>query len=285
MSVVGIDVSRYQTVTPPLAGRSFLFARASIGTQRDPTYAMHIGNARAAGLIVGAYHFGDNRIPVADQARAFVAAAGDVDFYFLDVEGAHAMDAGQIRAFFAMVRAAGHRVGLYHSLSGFPELGQDYNWVAYWAAVPPSINWTFWQYRGSPLDLDRFIGTLDELRALAGRLPDTSTGDDMVQLNVTDAAPDPALVDLAIGVQIYALANPPEPKVKVASGGAGLYSPFASGNYRAVVFSTGGVRQLGLVRVADCRNVRPASDPRPAVRAVLDELGPAIADVIAQRRP
>lgn len=173
MTVEGIDVSLYQPTTPSLVGRRFLFARASIGTRTDDKYAMHIRNAKAAGLVTGAYHFGDNRIAAATQAAVFLKAAGDVDFYFLDVEGSNAMGSAAIRAFFAAVRTAGQKVGLYHSLSGFPELGQDYNWVAYWSGVPPSINWTFWQYRGSPLDLDRFIGTLAQLRTLADPTPST----------------------------------------------------------------------------------------------------------------
>ena len=57
MSVEGIDVSHWQTSTPSLSGLSFLIARASVGNAIDDKYAMHIGNARKAGLITGAYHF------------------------------------------------------------------------------------------------------------------------------------------------------------------------------------------------------------------------------------
>jgi hypothetical protein len=168
MSATGYDVSKYQTSTPILTGKSFLFVKATGGLTPDPLYARHIANARKAGLVTGAYHFGYNFISAAAQARAFYAAAGNVDFYFLDVEGRYAQSSAQVRAFFAEFRrvSGGKKIGLYHSLSGFPELGQDYNWVAYWSNYPPSINWTFWQYRGSPLDLDRFIGTDAQLRAL-----------------------------------------------------------------------------------------------------------------------
>ena len=166
----GIDVSRYQATTPSLAGLSFLLARASIGTWPDHVYPTHIANARKAGMIVGAYHFG-TAAPVAAQVATFLASAGSADQFALDLEsngGQPPMTWTQARAFIAAVKATGRKIGLYHSRSGFPSLGQDWNWVADWSQVP-SIPYRFWQYRGSPLDLDHFNGTLAQLRALAGK--------------------------------------------------------------------------------------------------------------------
>jgi hypothetical protein len=165
----GVDVSRYQAKTPPLVGLDFLFARATYGTWHDPLFPMHAANARLHDVAVGAYHFGTSG-PVGPQVAAFLAAAGKVDFYVLDLEsesGKTPMSAAQARSFIAAVRATGKRCGLYHSDSGFPSLGQDWNWVAKWSATAPSRNWAFWQYRGSPLDLDHFKGSLEQLRALA----------------------------------------------------------------------------------------------------------------------
>lgn len=170
MTVDGIDISHHQATTPSLAGLEFLFARATYGTSPDRLYAQHIANARRAGLVVGAYHFGRNQ-PVADQVDAFLRAAGDVDLYALDLEsdgGSPAMTASQARAFIAAMHARGRRVGLYHSESGFADIGQAWHWVANWSR-PPARLWTFWQYRGSPLDLDRFNGSRDELWRLVGR--------------------------------------------------------------------------------------------------------------------
>lgn len=172
MTLEGIDVSRYQRTTPNLAGLSFLMARATYGTARDPMFATHIANARKAGLLVGAYHFGVGDISAPVQGGAFLAAAGAVDFYVLDLErngSAMSMTHAQATLFMAGVRAKGHRIGLYHSDSGFPSLGQDWSWVAKWGATPPSRSWAFWQYRGSPLDLDRFHGDSAALHALAGQ--------------------------------------------------------------------------------------------------------------------
>lgn len=161
----GIDVSAHQATTPPLAGLAFLFARATYGTRADVRYAEHVAHARAAGLVVGAYHFGRN-LPVPDQVAAFLAAAGTVDYYALDLEsdrGNPPMTLGQARAFIAAVKATGRKIGLYRSESGFPSAGQDWNWVANWSAAP-RIPWLFHQHRGAPLDLDRFNGTPAQLR-------------------------------------------------------------------------------------------------------------------------
>jgi GH25 family lysozyme M1 (1,4-beta-N-acetylmuramidase) len=171
VDVLGIDVSKWQVKTPKLTGKSMLFARASIGTVVDPRYKRHIKNARKAGLVVGAYHFNWDTVPVAAQVQAFLAAAGAVHFYFLDVEGKHAFDRNQTEDFIDRMHAAGKRCGLYHSASGYFDAGQDYDWVARWSSSPPEQHWDFWQYRGSPLDLNRFNGTLAQLQALAGIVP------------------------------------------------------------------------------------------------------------------
>jgi hypothetical protein len=146
---------------------------------------MHITNARKAGLIVGAYHFNWDTVPVDAQVQAFLGAAGAVDFYFIDVEGKHAFDHAQTARFIDGMHAAGRRCGLYHSDSGYFEAGQDYDWVARWSATPPSQHWDFWQYRGDPLDLDRFNGTLAQLQALAQIVPAWGP----------DVAPDIRIVD------------------------------------------------------------------------------------------
>lgn len=165
----GIDVSKWQATTPALAGLSFLIARASIGTTVDPMYATHIANARKAGLVVGAYHYnwtGDPRV----QARYFLTMAGDVDLYAIDVEGATRFSDDAARAFIDECHLAGKRCGLYASLSGYPDVGQDWRWIAYWSSTDkaPTLPWDFWQYGGTGVDRDAFRGTEAELRAWIG---------------------------------------------------------------------------------------------------------------------
>lgn len=171
MTLAGIDVSSFQSGTPPLAGLSFLFARATYGTAADTRYAMHIANARKAGLVTGAYHFGRGVESIGVQVAAFLAAAKDADLLALDLEsdGANVgMTNAQAAQFIAAVQATGRTIGLYHSASAYPtSLGQDWRWIASWTASPPALAWQFWQYTDKPVDGDRFNGDQSALLLLA----------------------------------------------------------------------------------------------------------------------
>ena len=164
----GIDISYWQDAEP-LAGCSFAFARATYGTTADSRYAQHMTAFRKAGIVTGAYAFGINADGAA-QAAKFLDVAHDADLLALDWEAEKdkpPMTEAQTAAFIAAVHAAGRTIGLYHSLSGFPDVGQDWNWVAAWGAIEPHIPWAFWQSRGRPLDLDHFNGNELALQALA----------------------------------------------------------------------------------------------------------------------
>ena len=182
----GIDVSSHNG-DPTLRGLSFLFARACYATRADSKYARHVARARAAGLVVGAYIFGvgGRQASVAAQVATFLRIAKGADLLALDLEtnGTGAtMTNAEARQFIALVHKAGHPIGLYHSRSGFPALGQDWNWCAQWRTAPPvGIAWRFWQYQGHPLDRNRFNGTEAELRRLAGRPESTSVSPTIAQ--------------------------------------------------------------------------------------------------------
>jgi hypothetical protein len=178
LSIRGIDLSKWQSSTPSLTGMDFVIARASIGTTADERFAQHIGKARAAGAVTGAYHFNwRTGASPEEQARFFVAKAGAVDLLFLDVEGDQAFTADQSKRFIAEVHRLGRKCGLYMSASVYRwTLGQDYHWIAKWGSTPPNGAWDFWQYTSDGkvsgytgrLDLNYFNGSLAELRALAG---------------------------------------------------------------------------------------------------------------------
>jgi hypothetical protein len=175
MTLEGYDISHHQTATPDLTGVDFVVCRATYGATPDRLFAMHSANARAAGKVVGAYHFarpvttGDT---VEEQVEAFLAAAPDADFYAVDREKDG--DAGTItladtRRLISLVRATGRRIGLYASESSFRELGQDWSWVARWSSMEPTIPWDIWQWEGGgadQLDNDKFRGTRGALLAL-----------------------------------------------------------------------------------------------------------------------
>jgi hypothetical protein len=234
----GIDVSHWQSTTPSLAGLDFLFARASIGTQTDERYGQHIAAAKKAGLVTGAYHFGDNRTTADAQAAAFLKAAGDVDLYVLDHEGANQMTDAQAKRFIALVKAARGGCGLYASLSGFPSFGQSYNWIALWASTPPTKAWTFWQFGGSGIDHDIFNGTRADLLAFAGR------EEPMTEI---DFAPAPATLDIPQGIAILN----PDGSARIASN-PGL---------RTSVFSPGTTRSAGDTVLRLVTWTRPDPDP------------------------
>lgn len=172
MTVEGIDISHWQYRTPPLGtSLEFVFVRATYGIYPDDRYDLHAKDVRSAGKILGAYHFGRNGDPV-PQVRAFLDAIGPtVKLVALDLEkdgGLPRMTNAQASAWIAAVQKTGRKVGLYHSESGFPHLGQDFNWVANWDQTP-SIPWTFHQYAViRSVDRDRFKGSIAELEALAG---------------------------------------------------------------------------------------------------------------------
>lgn len=156
-----------------------MFARATYGLKTDSMFATHIANAKKAKIVTGAYHFmyGSSVASPEAQADAFmkVALARKADIWALDYEPSQApATKSEAKRFIARVHKAGYKIGLYASRSGFPfDLGQDFDWIADWDATVFPRHAEFWQYRGSPIDLDKFDGTYEELRALAAIPPIT----------------------------------------------------------------------------------------------------------------
>jgi len=191
----GIDISKWQTTTPSLRGRSFVIARATWQTTKDRRFDMHAKNVLSKGKVLGAYHFGTGDAGALAQAKAFLAACGaKPSFLVLDLErnaSGTTMSIARAKAFIKAVRALDplkRKIGLYHSASNWPgALGQDFNWVAHWGVNEPARkNWTLHQYRGAPLDLDQFNGTVAEMRAYFA-MPDTAATPDPEP----DPEPDP----------------------------------------------------------------------------------------------
>ncbi|GAC1618034.1 MAG: hypothetical protein NVS9B1_27270 [Candidatus Dormibacteraceae bacterium] len=289
--IEGLDVSVYQSTTPPLTGLGFLFAKATEGTGYvDPTYTMHVANAERAGLVVGAYHFGIAGDP-AGQAAHFLATIGAVRMLALDFERANPqMSQAEGRAFIAAVHAAGYRIGLYAPDSGFPDLGQDWNWVASYD-YRPTRPMLFWQYTSKPnLDRDHFYGTLAELRALAGKdatvqttfvLPSTAkvgsltvAGNGHYYLRLQDGVLQPAP---AGWVKAFAI-GPVTLKPPIPGGAAGAD--------RSTAYLVGDDAAAFLA--SDVTFTPAPADTAPAVNAALDHVLAAVTDVgkaIQEARP
>lgn len=247
----GIDVSHWQKKTPILTGLGFLIARATYGTDPDSTFVMHTTAARKAGLVTGAYHYGRHG-NVSGQVDAFLQAAetADVDLIAVDLEkdgDNPAMTNAEAKAFIDAVRARGRKIGLYaSSLRPYPDLGQDWRWVADYRDIShPPVAWDIWQYTSSDgkLDRDRFRGTKDELRLL-GR-------DDMKPAPITDERPG-VTIDAAAGADWYDVDNVTKLGDGVDAPMTGRPSPygvgtFGSGGRRAIYVTLSGLRRTVLI--------------------------------------
>ncbi len=207
-TIKGIDVSSYDPTVDftmaHAAGIEFAFVRASDGTQYpDPMFATHWANAKAAGVIRGAYQFfrpAEDPIAQADLLLSRAQyAPGDLP-PVLDLENAGGLTQDQVvaavKAWVDHVTAAiGRPPIVYAGLYSWPTLtnSADFTtsplWVAqYTSAACPDIprpwtRWMFWQdtaggsvagVPGSMLDMDLFNGTLDDLVAFTNGAPPPS---------------------------------------------------------------------------------------------------------------
>jgi GH25 family lysozyme M1 (1,4-beta-N-acetylmuramidase) len=201
-TIEGIDISHWQGTinwtSVAAAGKRFAFMKASEDTNyTDPTYTSNRSSAKAAGLVVGAYHFAQPSATVgngAAQADHFVdvasPASGDL-YPVLDLERSNGLTWTQmtvwVKEFLERVyQRTGVRGVIYCSPSfwknymgdtgWFASNGYTILWVAHWTTAPsptvPAANWggrswTFWQYTSDGtvpgisgrVDLDRYNGT------------------------------------------------------------------------------------------------------------------------------
>ena len=196
----GIDVSYHQGAIDWArvagAGKAFAFVRATAGTlTSDVAYARNRADARAAGVAVGSYHFGNPDSAANDalnEARWFVqnATVGSGDLVpVLDLEVSNGLSAAALttwaRTWLTEVESAtGVRPLIYTTPNFWSSsmantdwfAANGYHvWVAHWTtAAQPTVpagnwgghGWTFWQHSSTgsvpgvsgPVDLDRFNG-------------------------------------------------------------------------------------------------------------------------------
>jgi len=189
------------------AGMAFAYAKASDGgTGTDPRFAANWAAMKAAGVLRGAYHFFRPATSAEAQADHYVQlvgalAPGDLP-PMLDVEETATKTSPEqwaaiavadrvplVQTWLDRVEAALGLRPILYTRAGFVEkyfpdpgeLTDDLLWVAHYTSQPaPNLppgwtDWTLWQFSetgtvagvGGAVDLDRFNGTLDDLRALA----------------------------------------------------------------------------------------------------------------------
>lgn len=197
--IEGIDVSHWQGpidwARVAASGRKFAFMKASDSTTYvDPTYPTNDAGARAAGLVVGAYHFarpdltpGDAVAEADHFANQLRLGSGDLP-PVLDLEQTGGLGVPDLHAWVeAFLEQLYVRTGvrgiIYVSPSfwtnrmgnsgWFAAHGYNVLWIAHWTTAPepwvPADNWggkgwTFWQYTsdgsvpgiGGRVDLDRY---------------------------------------------------------------------------------------------------------------------------------
>ncbi|SEB37519.1 glycoside hydrolase family 25 protein [Terriglobus roseus] len=196
-----VDLSHHNNKTDLEAARRSgilgVIHKATQGlTYTDPFYAPHRTAARAAGLLWGAYHFGDGSDGL-QQAERFLSVVGDPRgmLLVLDFEAnpvGPSMSLEEARAFVTHVQSAtGVWPGLYcgHYIKELlgpkkdPVLANCWLWIAQYGPTPvvPATwkTWTMWQYTDGAAglnpkpvpgiglcDRDQFNGTQEGLNDL-----------------------------------------------------------------------------------------------------------------------
>jgi lysozyme len=198
---VVVDISHHNNTVDLGAAKASgilgVFHKATQGTSFvDPLYSQHQKQAKDAGLLWGAYHFGDGSDGV-QQADSFLKTVGDPTgmLLVLDFEAnpvGPSMSIEEARAFVTHIQAqtggwpgfyCGHYFKETLGSGTDPVLANCWLWLAQYGPTPviPATwsEWTFWQYtdgaNGPPphsvpgiglCDRDQFNGTEGELTTL-----------------------------------------------------------------------------------------------------------------------
>lgn len=201
-AVRGIDVSHFQGQIdwPKVAGGgiSFCYVKATDGVAfSDVRFVANYGGSKGAGLLTGAYHFLRPELNAEQQAESFLHLLPQLSIGelppVLDVELAGGANASTIidavQTWVEAVENVLLRRPIIYTLASFwnSALGatrqfDDYFfWIAdYGARLTPRLpigraDYEFWQFSetgsvpgiAGKVDLNRFIGSAEDLRALA----------------------------------------------------------------------------------------------------------------------
>ncbi len=191
--ISGYDVSKYQADMGlhhemKACGDKFCIIKAAEGLSTDPLFKTHWQEAKAQGMITGAYSFFHPKKDAEAQALHFASVVGKLgegdlgpvlDFETTDGT-ASIKDADQAYAYLLDVKEAAGKLPIVYGSPYFLEnLNLDAKfkrfplWIANYGVTAPLVpkpwdTWTFWQYTDSKghLDMDLFNGDIDQLLAL-----------------------------------------------------------------------------------------------------------------------
>ncbi|MFG3200358.1 GH25 family lysozyme [Streptomyces sp. NPDC048208] len=185
MTVYGQDWASYQPDNPSTTGLDFAFIKATEGASYiNPRMAAQVATARAAGLVVGFYHFvraGDMKAQAAFFVDKAVSVEGDPLFLDWEDAGVSCAQKDEFLAEVKRLRGATHRVGLYCNQDYWLNRDTTSNagdalWIAdYVTPGAPRIEakWLFHQYTDKPLDKD--LGAFADKAALRAWCTGTET--------------------------------------------------------------------------------------------------------------
>jgi hypothetical protein len=215
MVTFGLDISHHQAASLDLAqcrreGVGFIFIKSSEGSSFiDPAFAGNLNKARAAGLLVAAYHYVRSNATAAAQV-ANVARVVPRDVPVIPDVEANSGGIALVRDFVARLRQAGYHVPLTYlpgwywqqigspSLVGLPSLWSSRypdNVVGSIADEYADVPASYWNGYGGlgvavlqftssarvaghqPLDANVYQGTFEQLAALLGGEEDDMAGE------------------------------------------------------------------------------------------------------------
>ena len=256
----GLDVSEFQKVInwPQVYGAGYRFAiiKASEGMHTfDAQFETNYNGAKAAGLVVGVYHFVHPEVAAADQLAHFLQVLGDrtpdlpiaLDHEFASNDPA-AVTSVITDLVTGITQHTGRKPMIYTRASYWDPLVHgglnwpDYDlWIANYGASTPALpkawqSWRFWQYsetgqiNGVPsdkVDLDWFNGTVDELKIYVQQ-----SGGPAMTSAPPGEFPKTMYIIAAAGLNLRQQPNtsatilqkiPRGTKIQVEAGSAGLY--------------------------------------------------------------
>ena len=207
------------------SGQRFVFVKATEGTRyRNPYFAGDWSGSHAAGLMHGAYHFARPSAragSAAAQARYFVAAAGKAHAKgdlppTLDLEVSGGLGPVKLivwtKQWLTTVQnLTGRKAMIYsypyfwsHNMRGTTTFRDHRLWGASYGSRPTTFGgawkaWTFWQYSSTSTvsgiraksDMNKFHGTLAQLRALANYSGSASSTTSSGSTSTSTPAPAP----------------------------------------------------------------------------------------------